>query len=89
MSLFISFEERTALYDEDTFRRLEYLDLATKCFCDQHWIVDDALKGGMWHYPARGDEHFVPTVPRLFVMLQSVPNVLATPLWRGRLPNPN
>ena len=71
-----TFEERTGLYDDDTLRRLEYLDLAATCeLCGDHWNVDAAFKGGMWHYPAYRDEHFSPTVPRLFAMLQSSTNV--------------
>ena len=70
-----TYEEHRPFYDENTLQRLRYLDLVHQCVNSDEWIMHDAFNAGMWHYPANADEHFVPTVPRLFTILQPSTNV--------------
>ena len=70
-----SFHAFTDLYSDTTYMQLAYLDLATLCSCQKHWVTGPEFKAGMWHYPAQPDEHFVPTIPRLFLALRASTNV--------------
>ena len=74
-SLVPKFHEKEALYDTDTLQRLKYLDLGTLDPVSGQWIPYREFRGGFWQYPAQPGEHFVPTVPMLFVALQSSTNV--------------
>ena len=69
------FHEKQALYDPDTLQRLKYLDLGTLDPVSGLWIPLKEFRGRFWQYPAQPGEHFVPTVPMLFVGLQSSTNV--------------
>ena len=66
------FQDHGILY---TYTKLAYLDLATLCACGHHWETGQQFKAGIWHYPSQKDEHFVPTIPRLFVAMKSSTNV--------------
>jgi hypothetical protein len=74
-SFLYTFQDHGTLYPEETYHNLQYLDLATPCPCGRHWHTGVEFRAGMWHYPAQPDEHFVPTVPRLFVAMKSSTNV--------------
>ena len=69
------FQEKEGLYDEQTLERLQFLDLGTLDPYTNKWTPLRAFRGGFWHYPAQPGEHFVPTVPLLFVALRSSSNV--------------
>jgi predicted GIY-YIG superfamily endonuclease len=69
------FNESEALYDEETLQRLEYLDLGAVDPITQRWRPSKEFRAGRWNYPAQPHEHFVPTVPRLFLALQACTNV--------------
>ena len=70
-----SFEDHGPLYSSETYAKLAYLGLAMPCACANHWNTGNEFQAGMWRYPADADEHFVPTVPRLFVALKASTNV--------------
>jgi predicted GIY-YIG superfamily endonuclease len=69
------FNESESLYDEDTLQRLQYLDLGAVDPISHIWRPSKEFRAGRWNYPAQPHEHFVPTVPRLFVAMKACTNV--------------